>query len=184
MLKDEPIWLFQNHLAACSLHWLLIRGHRHHLKQHELLSTSSACMCFAGQWWGHRPAVVSDSASPRNLELMLLGWPGRLTPRARWYARLHPLRVLPPQYRAATMVAEDVWPWLHSPLVSISGSLPLCCTLWCVLVNVIHAFPFPFKPSCCYWKLWFGAVYDQILLAENSSFVCLLLLLPHIIRLL
>jgi hypothetical protein len=109
-----------------------------------ILDLMQPFMCFAGQWWGLRLAVFSDSASPRNLELMLLGWTGRLTPRAWWYARLHPQCVVPPRHRAATMVAVDVLPWLPSPVVRTSGSLLLClcCTLWCV-VSLIHAFPFP-----------------------------------------
>jgi hypothetical protein len=36
-----------------------------------------------------------------------------------------------PRHRAATMVVVDVWPWLHAPSVSSSGSLLpfLLCTL-------------------------------------------------------
>jgi hypothetical protein len=113
-------------------------------------------MCFAGQpSVSLRLAVVSDSASPRNLELMLLGWPGVSHLECGGM-----LGCTPTMYYLLGTVPQPWRQWMFGlgyapPLASTVGSLLpcLCCTLCCVLVNAIHAFPFQFKPSCCYWKL-------------------------------
>jgi hypothetical protein len=52
------------------------------------------------------------------------------------------------------------------------SSLPLLYTMMCSQFNSCFSFSEEL-PSCCYCKLWLGAVYDQILLWENNSFIFL-----------
>jgi hypothetical protein len=166
--------------AICTDYWLeatiIISSSRNYSEPHRLacvLQVSDAAF---------RLALVLDSFSPCNLDLMLLGWPGHL----RRLERGGMLGCTPSAYYLLGTVLQPWRQWMfglgYTPLrwaPRVPSSLPLLYTMMCTSPLLVL-----FKPSCSLLEVMVGAVYDQILLTENSSFVCLLLLLLHIIWLL
>jgi hypothetical protein len=131
--------------AICTDYWLeatiIISSSRNYSEPHRfacVLQVSDAAF---------RLALVLDSFSPRNLDLMLLGWPG------------HPRRLQhsPPARTTSSAPCRNhggsgcsASATLHSG-EHLGFLLPcLCCTLWCVLV----LFLFCSSPLVPYWKLW------------------------------